>query len=184
MAHNEQVSTREANMEFQKTESETRENRANRGERHTANVAAEMQIRGRMHEFSQAFIAKDLDKIMSFYAPDVVAFDIVPPLQVVGKDAYRKSWEKYLPMMTKVEEHETHDLHVTAGEDIAFTYCLAHMVGITSEGTKMDTWMRHTAGFRKIDGEWLVTHEQLSVPIEMESNKALWELKPQSEFVH
>jgi hypothetical protein len=39
-------------------------------------------------------------------------------------------------------------------------------------------WVRWTACFRKLDGRWLVTHEQVSVPIDMESGGALLDLEP------
>ncbi len=37
---------------------------------------------------------KDIEGIMSIYAPEVVSFDIVPPLQYIGADAFRKVWEE------------------------------------------------------------------------------------------
>jgi ketosteroid isomerase-like protein len=39
-------------------------------------------------------------------------------------------------------------------------------------------WLRATLGFRKIDGNWFVTHEHSSVPFEVESGKAAVTLKP------
>ena len=38
---------------------------------------------------SEAIRAKDIDRLMSFYAADVVYFDIVPPLRYVGQAALR-----------------------------------------------------------------------------------------------
>ena len=46
------------------------------------------EIRQWLDQWAEAFRAHDLDAIMSLYAPDVVAYDIVPPLQYVGKGAY------------------------------------------------------------------------------------------------
>ena len=45
-------------------------------------------------------------------------------------------------------------------------------------GQKTDLWLRWTACFRRINGEWLITHEQVSVPIDLESGKALLDLEP------
>ena len=39
-------------------------------------------------------------------------------------------------------------------------------------------WLRWTLGFRKIDGRWRVAHEHVSVPFDMESGKAMLDLKP------
>ena len=46
------------------------------------------EIRQWLDQWAKAFRAHDLNAIMSMYAPDVVAYDIVPPLQYVGKEAY------------------------------------------------------------------------------------------------
>ena len=40
------------------------------------------------------------------------------------------------------------------------------------------TWVRVTVCFKKSDGKWLVTHEHVSAPIDVEKGKALLDLKP------
>ncbi len=40
---------------------------------------------------SEAIRAKDIDRLMSLYSPDIVYFDVVPPLQFVGSAALRAS---------------------------------------------------------------------------------------------
>ena len=47
-------------------------------------------------DYEKAFRALDLDGIMAIYDPDVVAYDIAPPLQYVGVDAYRTTWKNFL----------------------------------------------------------------------------------------
>jgi ketosteroid isomerase-like protein len=43
---------------------------------------------------------------------------------------------------------------------------------------RTDFWLRWTPCFRKVDGNWLIAHEQLSVPVDPESGSALLNLKP------
>ena len=43
-------------------------------------VMAESLIRQRVEELAKAIRAKNIDGVMSFYAPDIVSFDIGPPL--------------------------------------------------------------------------------------------------------
>jgi len=38
----------------------------------------EAQVRERAGELAQAVAAKDIDRLMSFYGPDIVSFDINP----------------------------------------------------------------------------------------------------------
>ena len=44
----------------------------------------EASIRQRIDELVEALRAMDLEGVMSLYAPDIVSFDIVPPLRHVG----------------------------------------------------------------------------------------------------
>ena len=50
----------------------------------------ETQIRQRIDEFGRAIRAKDLDGVLSLYAPNIRSFDLVPPLQYLGAAVYRK----------------------------------------------------------------------------------------------
>ncbi len=45
---------------------------------------AEALIRQRVEDCAKALRAKDIDRVMSLYAPNIVSFDIVPPLRYVG----------------------------------------------------------------------------------------------------
>ena len=49
-------------------------------------------IRQRIDKLAGAIRTTDLEGVMSMYSPDVVSFDIVPPLQHVGDAAKRKNW--------------------------------------------------------------------------------------------
>jgi len=51
------------------------------------------------------------------------------------------------------------------GDDVAFGHSLNRVSGTLKNGNRTDFWLRWTACFRKIDGNWLVAHDQVSVPI-------------------
>ncbi|GHO46134.1 YybH family protein [Ktedonospora formicarum] len=121
---------------------------------------------------------RDIEGIMSLYAPEVVSFDIVPPLQYIGADAFRKVWEEILFVFQGPIHYEIHDLSITVGDDVAFTHSLNRMSGTMSTGQKTDQWVRWTACFRKINGTWLIVHHQVSVPVDMATGKARLDLKP------
>ena len=42
---------------------------------------AEALVRQRIEDVAKALRAKDIDGVMSLYAPNIVSFDIVPPLR-------------------------------------------------------------------------------------------------------
>jgi ketosteroid isomerase-like protein len=42
----------------------------------------------------------------------------------------------------------------------------------------MDMWYRTTTFYKNIDGKWLITHEHVSDPIDMETGKVIFDLQP------
>ena len=126
----------------------------------------------------EAVRARDIDGVMSIYAPEVVSFDIVPPLQYVGADAFRKAWEGVFFVYQGPIDYEIRDLSITVGDDVAFSHSLNRISGTLKTGQKTDLWLRWTACFRKINGKWLIVHHQNSVPVDLEHGKAVLDLKP------
>src|SRR5262249_33436054 len=51
------------------------------------------QIRQLIDRWSESLRSKDINAVMSHYAPDIVAFDLALPLQYRGADTYRKELE-------------------------------------------------------------------------------------------
>jgi uncharacterized protein (TIGR02246 family) len=138
----------------------------------------EAKIRQLIDGFQRAIRAKDLGGVLSVYAPDIVSFDLVPPMQHVGIAAYRRPWEATFASFEGPIGYQVSDLHITATDEVAFSHSLNRMRGTTNDGQRISMWVRWTACFRRLDGRWLVTHEQVSVPIDMDSGRALLDLEP------
>lgn len=142
----------------------------------TSSTAAstEVELRHQLEDWAKAVRAKDIERIFSNYATDIVAFDAIAQLQFKGADAYRTHWETCMTMCPGPMIFELHDLRITAGEDVAFAHGLNRCGGTGPDGNDMSGWMRLTACFRKQHGKWLVVHEHFSAPFDPESDKALW----------
>ena len=121
---------------------------------------------------------KNIEGVMSPYAPEVVTFDIVPPLCYIGADALRKLWEEVFLVSQGPIDYELHYLSITVGHDVAFSHSLNRISGTMNTGQKTDLWLRWTACLRKINGKWLIVHHQNSVPVDVETGRAVLDLKP------
>ncbi len=116
---------------------------------------------------------------MSHYTPDILAFDLAPPLEYRGADAIRTSFEAWFATFQGPIRHEIRDLRVTTGDDVAFSHSLNRIGGKKADGEEFDIWVRATVCLRKIAGKWLVAHEHYSVPFYMEPPfKASLDLEP------
>jgi uncharacterized protein (TIGR02246 family) len=141
-------------------------------------AAAETEIRDLVDGWVEAIRAGDVDARVASYAPDVLSFDAVNPLQRVGSDAVRERLEVWLSAYRGPVGYELRDLRVTAADDVAFCHSLNHITGTLKEGGDVDMWVRTTVGFRKVDGRWIVTHEHTSSPFDLETGKASVDLQP------
>ena len=137
------------------------------------------QIQQLIDGWATALRDKDIKGVMSYYVPDILVFDIAPPLLYRGADVCRKNYEEWFSTWQGPIGYEIRDLSVIVGDGVAFSHSLNRIYGKRTNGENTDVWVRVTAGFRKIDGKWLITHEHVSVPFYMDgSDKAAVDLKP------
>lgn len=122
--------------------------------------------------------AKDLEVLRPLYATDIVSFDVDPPLQHVGVEAKLKNWAKAFTFFQDMN-YEIRDLTLTVGDDVAFGHGFGRISGTLKNGTATSgMWVRVTICFRKLDGNWLITHDQASVPFDIASGKGVVDLEP------
>jgi uncharacterized protein (TIGR02246 family) len=138
----------------------------------------EAKIRQQVDKIVEGLRAKDREGLKQLYAKDVVSFDVEPPLQHVGVEAKLKNWAKVLTFFESVT-YEVRDLTLTVGDDVAFGHAFARVSGTVKDGTATSgMWVRVTYCFRKIDGTWLIAHDQVSVPLDIRSGKGMVDLEP------
>lgn len=125
----------------------------------------EAQLRALIQEWAEAVRAKDLNAVMRYYAPDVVVFDVMPPLFVKGAESYRRNWQDWFDALEGPADFQFVDLHLVVGADLACCFSVNRLRARYRDGAKHDAQTRATVCWRKIDGRWLVVHEHASVPM-------------------
>jgi ketosteroid isomerase-like protein len=139
----------------------------------------EARIRKGAEDFARALYDKDPDRVLAHYAPQVRIFDLAPPLQFEGAAAARRdTLVAWFATWDGPIRCETRDLQIEIGGDLAVAHSLDHMSGTKTNGEKPDLWFRTTVAYRKIDGDWRVTHVHESVPFDMTTFQALLDLRP------
>jgi ketosteroid isomerase-like protein len=81
----------------------------------------EAAIRALIDRWTKAAQEKNLDGVMSIYqrGPSLVAYDIVPPLQYKGWDAYRADYKAFFDQYDGPIEFEFRDLVIAASPTLA-----------------------------------------------------------------
>ena len=141
-------------------------------------VDEETAIRQRIDTLAEAIRAMDLEAVKPAFAPDLVSFDIEPPLQHLGAEAKWRNWANVFAAYQPPLAYEIRDFAVTVGDGVAFGHALSRISGTLKNGTRSGYWVRWTTCFRKIDGQWLIVHDQISVPTDLASGRALLHLQP------
>jgi ketosteroid isomerase-like protein len=130
----------------------------------TDTQADESQIRALLHEWAEAIRTGRLDEVLTRHAPDVLIYDVLPPLQYEGADTYRRSWGEWQPETAGPGRFALHDLRVTAGADVAFAHALIHCGYTTPDGRAVEDWVRATFCLRRAPDGWVVAHQHISMP--------------------
>ena len=130
----------------------------------TEQRASESAIRALIERWATAVHAGDLDGVLADHTEDIQMFDVPPPNEVRGIEAYHETWPPFFRWLSQGAVFELETLEVTAGDEVAFATALLRCG--THEGLKKDpdTRLRLTLGLRKEGGRWVVLHEHHSFP--------------------
>jgi len=134
-------------------------------------------IRELIDSWAVAVRAKDLEAVLEHYSSDVVAFDVVDPLQYKGTDELRQRLTDWLFSFEGHMGFEVSDVEVAAGKDVAFCYAINRVIGTKSDGSRIDMCWRATLCWRNVAGRWVITHSHASVPFHLATGLASLDLK-------
>ena len=125
---------------------------------------AEAEIRALIESWTKAVHAGDLQGVLAHHSDDIQIFDVPPPNELRGIDAYRETWPPFFEWQGRGASFEIVSLDVTAGDDVAFATALLRCGTEEELGKDPDNRLRLTVGLRREDGRWVVCHEHHSFP--------------------
>jgi ketosteroid isomerase-like protein len=138
----------------------------------------EAKIRQQIDKIIEGIRARDLDGLKRVYTAGVVSFDVEPPLQHVGVEAKMRNWANVFTIFQDAT-YEVRDLTIATGDDVAFGHGFGRLSGTLKNGTATaGMWVRATFCFQKVDGNWLIAHDQVSVPLDLATGKGITDLEP------
>ncbi|HEY4106574.1 MAG TPA: SgcJ/EcaC family oxidoreductase [Polyangiaceae bacterium] len=126
----------------------------------------ETEVRKLIEDWAAAVRNRDVAGILRHHANDLRVFDVPPPFESKGIDAYRDTWRQFFSWACEPARFEIVEMDVTAGADVAFAVATMRCAGPNKTGEDVVLDFRLTIGLRKIDGQWTIVHEHHSVPAE------------------
>lgn len=119
------------------------------------------EIRRLITDQQNAICAKDVDRIMSHYADEVILFNVKPPFRISGTREWHRVWETSLAHFPASFGMETRELMITVSRDLAVAHWLFRFTGIGQD----ENWIRDTVVYQRNQDKWLIVHEHCSVPL-------------------
>lgn len=128
-------------------------------------------------ELERAHHQKDARALQACFAPDVLVYNLAPPLatrgcDLAGTEDWMSTWSGPITLDARDEE-------ISVQGDLAVVTALNRMRGTKVNGEKVDLWFRATTVLRLIEGRWLIVHDHTSTPFYMDgSQRAALDLVP------
>ena len=126
--------------------------------------ASESAIRELIESWAAAVHAGDLETVLADHSDDIQMFDVPPPNELRGIEAYSETWPPFFEWQRRGAVFEIVSIDVTAGADVAFATALLRCGTEDDLDKDPDNRLRLTVGLRREDGRWVVVHEHHSFP--------------------
>jgi uncharacterized protein (TIGR02246 family) len=126
----------------------------------------EAAIRDVVESWAAAVRRSDYEGILKDHSSDVVMFDVPPPFQSKGIEAYKKTWDLFFSCSGHPIIFDITSMTITAASEVAFVVATMHCTEPGDDRERRGLDFRLTIDLRKVDGRWTITHEHHSVPAE------------------
>jgi ketosteroid isomerase-like protein len=143
-----------------------------------AMASTQSEVRALLASWSEAARIKDIDRLMSLYSPDIVYFDVVPPLHFTGSAAVRGNFLRWFDGWKSSIGIEIRDMNIFASGDTAAANMLIRASGTLKDGREVGYWVRATVCCQRSDHRWLITHEHISLPVDVKSGRVVMDAVP------
>ncbi|EPF79836.1 hypothetical protein F945_00724 [Acinetobacter rudis CIP 110305] len=131
--------------------------------------------------WDKAIIRQQIDTVIEYCSEKVSLFDVSS--QITGIREYRQEWEKLSPYFSQYIDIIRSDIKIHTATDLAVMHCLTKVVDVSTD-TTLVPWCRTTLCMQKEQQRWLVVHQHISIPINMQTgNIILIKDKPKLRLV-
>ena len=130
------------------------------------------QIEALERGFAAGFGARNVDKIMSYYASEgLFVFDVSPPREHVGWADYKKDWQDLFDAFPGAAAIQISEQSITVVGSVAYGHSIQDAHFTAKDGTAMELVVRVTDVYRKLGGRWKIVQEHVSVPVDLATLK-------------
>jgi ketosteroid isomerase-like protein len=130
-------------------------------------------IRHMIEVRQRAICHKDVETIISQYVPNVSSLDLYKLKPAASIHTIKNRLLKWFANYSDTVPYKLSGLEIIVGDNIAFCHCLTSAMGFINQHMENDFWCRTTMCYKKINGNWLITHEHNSEPFSTVASASL-----------
>ncbi len=132
------------------------------------------QIEALETRYNNAFNTRDVDGIMSCYAPgkELFVFDAVPPREYPNWDDYKRDWETIFSQFPGPASNQISEQSITVVGPVAYGHNIQSTTFTNKDGSQVHAVVRVTDVYRKIGKKWLIVQEHVSFPVNIATGQA------------
>ena len=103
---------------------------------------------------------------------DLVEFDMAgPPREYVGRKAVHDDFEKAFAGIKNIKV-DFIELNVVTDGNLGFARSVQRFTATGPDGKPIDITFRQSDFLHKVNGEWRIMHQHISVPVDLKTGKA------------
>ena len=134
-------------------------------------VTGEKEIHALIKEWTNFLHEKNADGLVQDYTEEAVTFDV--GTQRKGQQAIKQLWLDCFPYFEGDAHMERKNLTVHVEGNLAIMHCYCRLWADTSPPKEQAPWIRTTVCYRKINDQWKVIHDHISVPVDFMEGKPI-----------
>jgi ketosteroid isomerase-like protein len=119
-------------------------------------------------------VETDTDRAMSYFAGNAILADIMAPGWYQGKKQIRAAIAPQLAALKAIRYH-MNEINVATDGKFACAAMVIHFDATKSDNAPLKMTIRQLDAFRKIDGQWRIVQQHLSVPVDEKSGVAIFD---------
>ena len=124
----------------------------------------ELAVRNLVESWAAAVRRKDYEGILKNHSSDIVMFDVPPPFQSTGIEAYKKTWDLFFSCSGDPVVFDINSMTIFADRNVAFAIGKMRCTEPGPHGEREELEFRLTVGLQKFNDQWTIMHEHHSVP--------------------
>jgi ketosteroid isomerase-like protein len=124
----------------------------------------EAAIRDVLASWAAATRQNRMNDVLKNHSPNLVIFDVLPPMKYDSAESYRRSWDDWQPQTEGEGQFDLENLVITIGSNVAFAHCFIRCGGVLQNGQPFSDVVRATFCLEKRTGSWKVCHQHVSKP--------------------